>query len=412
MKRLLMICAVAAIAATVQADGYAYRYKIYKDKNKAEAVSDREEDLYDDASDALDEHDWRQAAQQFAEVAKMKGSHADAATYWLAYAQGKMGMRSEALATLLDLQRTYSKSRWVSDAKALEVEIRQSAGQTIQPEHVPNEELKLLALNGLMQSDPTRAIPVVVQILDSNTTSIKIKDKALFVIAQSGSPQAITILSKAALDNTKPELRNSAIRYLAISGGDEARKALASTYQTTNDVAVKKAVLKTFVITGDKTRLLQIAKTEPNTDLRADAVRQLGVIGAKNELSEMYNNETSTAVRKSIIQAMFIGGSSEKLGEIARSEKDRDLRLTAIHSLGIMGGERSAAILRTIYDTDNDRDVKHAVIKSFFIQGNSHTLVELARKEKDLELKKEIISRLSLMGTKEAADYLMEFLKE
>jgi HEAT repeat protein len=410
MKRVLMICAVAAVAATLHADAYAYRYKMYADKT--ESVSDREEDLYDEASDALDEHDWRKATQQFDAVAKMKGSHADAATYWLAYSQSKMGNRSEALATLLDLQRTYPKSRWVSDAKALEVEIRQSAGQTIQPEHVPNEELKLLALNGLMQSDPERAIPVVIQILDSNTNSIKIKDKALFVIAQSGSPQAITILSKTALDNTKPELRNSAIRYLAISGGDEARKALASTYQTTSDAAVKKAVLRTFVITGDKPRLLQIAKTEPSPDLRADAVRQLGIMGAKNELGEMYNTETSTAIRKSIIQAMFIGGSSEKLADIARNEKDRELRLTAIRNLGLLGGERSSAILRTIYDTDNDREVKEAVIKSFFIQGNSHTLVELARKEKDPELKKEIISKLSLMGSKEAADYLMEFLKE
>jgi HEAT repeat protein len=410
MKRVLMICAVAAVAATLHADAYAYRYKMYADKT--ESVSDREDDLYDEASDALDEHDWRKATQQFGTVAKMKGSHADAATYWLAYAQSKMGNRSEALATLLDLQRTYPKSRWVSDAKALEVEIRQSAGQTIQPEHVPNEELKLLALNGLMQSDPERAIPVVIQILDSNTNSIKIKDKALFVIAQSGSPQAITILSKTALDNTKPELRNSAIRYLAISGGDEARKALASTYQTTSDAAVKKAVLRSFVITGDKPRLLQIAKTEPNADLRADAVRQLGIMGAKNELGEMYNTETSTAIRKGIIQAMFIGGNSEKLGDIARNEKDRELRLTAIRNLGLMGGERSSAILRTIYDTDSDREVKDAVIKAFFIQGNSHTLVELARREKDPELKKEIISRLSLMGSKEAADYLMEFLKE
>lgn len=410
MKRVLMICALAAVAATLHADGYAYRYKM--DSDKTESVSEREDDLYDEASDALDEHDWREATQKFSEVAKMKGSHADAATYWLAYAQGKMGMRSEALSTLLDLQRTYPKSRWVSDAKALEVEIRQSAGQTIQPEHVPNEELKLLALNGLMQSDPDRAIPVVIQILDSNTNSIKIKDKALFVIAQSGSPQAITILSKTALDNTRPELRNSAIRYLAISGGDEARKALASTYQTTNDIAVKKAVLKTFVITGDKVRLLQIAKTEPNNELRGDAVRQLGLVGAKAELGEMYNTETSTAIRKSIIQAMFLGGNSEKLADIARNEKDRDLRVTAIRNLGLMGGERSAALLRTIYETDNDREIKEQVIRSFFIQGNSHTLVELARKEKDPELKKEIISKLSLMRSKEAADYLMEFLKE
>ena len=51
-------------------------------------------------------------------------------------------------------------------------------------------------------------------------------------------------------------------------------------------------------------------------------------------------------------------------------------------------------------------------INAFFIQGNAHALVVLAKNEKDPELKKQIISKLALTGSKEAADYLMEFLKE
>ena len=38
-------------------------------------------------------------------------------------------------------------------------------------------------------------------------------------------------------------------------------------------------------------------------------------------------------------------------------------------------------------------------------------LVALARAEKNLELKKDIVSRLSNMKSKEAMDYLMELLK-
>jgi HEAT repeat protein len=321
-------------------------------------------------------------------------------------------MRSEALATILDLQRAYPKSRWAEDGKALEVEIRQSAGQMIEPNRVGDEELKLLALSGLMNSDPERALPVIDAILKSNKNSIKVKEKALFVIAQSGSERAMDVLGRTARDGSNPELRSAAIKYLGITGGENARKTLSDVYAATNDLALKKSILKSFMISGDKSRLLQIAKTEQNNELRADAVRQLGLIGAKNELADLYNTESSNAIKKSIIQAMFLGGNADKLGEIARGEKDHELRITAIRNLGLLGGTRSSQLLTTIYSTDNDREVRHSVINAFFIQGNAHALVVLAKNEKDPELKKQIVSKLALTGSKEAADYLIEFLKE
>jgi HEAT repeat protein len=411
------MCAAIVVAMTIARPIHAGldlgdRDKSDKAAEKAQAIVEKEEDLYDSATDALDEHDWRRAFEMFSAVARMRMAHADGAMYWLAYAQSKMGMRSEALATILDLQRAYPKSRWAEDGKALEVEIRQSAGQTIEPNRVGDEELKLLALSGLMNSDPERALPVIETILKSNTSSIKVKTRALFVIAQSGSPRAMEILGRTARDGSNPELRGAAIKYLGITGGENARKTLADVYASSGDLGLKKSILRSFMITGDKTRLLQIAKTETNNDLRAEAVRQLGLIGARNELAGLYNTESSLAIRKSIIQAMFLGGNADKLGEIARGEKERELRLTAIRNLGLLGGSRSSQLLTTIYDSDTDREVRRAIISSLFIQGNASALIDLAKKEKDPELKKQIIAKLSLTGSKEAADYLMEFLKE
>src|SRR6478672_11763859 len=76
------------------------RDRAERERDRAEAKADKEEDLYDSANDALDDHDWRRAAASFRKVADMHMAHADAALYWLAYAQGKMGARSEALSTL------------------------------------------------------------------------------------------------------------------------------------------------------------------------------------------------------------------------------------------------------------------------------------------------------------------------
>jgi HEAT repeat protein len=117
-------------------------------------------------------------------------------------------------------------------------------------------------------------------------------------------------------------------------------------------------------------------------------------------------------VKKKIIQAMFIGGNAEKLYDIARNEPTETLKLTAIKNLGLLGGERAGEMLVTLYNSDTRPELRRTVINSLFIQGNAKALVALARREKDPELKKEIIQKLSLTGSKDAADYLMEYLKD
>jgi len=55
--------------------------------------------------------------------------------------------------------------------------------------------------------------------------------------------------------------------------------------------------------------------------------------------------------------------------------------------------------------------VRKAVVNALFIQNNAKALVDLARAEKNLDMKKEIVSKLSLMKSKEATDYMLELLK-
>ena len=72
----------------------------------------------------------------------------------------------------------------------------------------------------------------------------------------------------------------------------------------------------------------------------------------------------------------------------------------------------AAPLLAEVYNSATDASVKRAVINSLAVQERSgKTLVDLARKERDPELKREIVSRLSVMKSKESTDYLMELLK-
>lgn len=71
----------------------------------------------------------------------------------------------------------------------------------------------------------------------------------------------------------------------------------------------------------------------------------------------------------------------------------------------------TAEALAGIYASDASIDAKKAVINALFLQSNATGLVTLARSEKNAELKKDIVSKLSVMKSKEATDYLMELLK-
>src|SRR5689334_22870184 len=372
-------------------------------------LDDRADDLYEQGRDAIEEGKYDRALDRFNRLIELKSTRTDAALYWKAYSQNKLGQRADALATLADLQKQFASSRWIGDAKALEVEVRTQSGQRVEPND-KDEEIQLMALRAIMQNDPDRAIPIIEKML-AGANSPKVKDRALFVLSQSGAPRARDIIAGVAKGNGNPDLQLRAIRYIGIMGGTDNRQILADVYRGSSDVAVKRAILRSYMTSNDRERLFALAKGETDVTLRGEAVRQLGVMHASSELAQLYQTESSADVKKSILQAMFVGGDADKLIELARGEKDPELRKTAIRNLGLMKRPATSDALTAIYASDSSPDVRKAVVNALFLQNNATALVTLARAEKNAEMKKEIVAKLSVMKSKEATDYLLELLK-
>ncbi|MGH9702279.1 MAG: HEAT repeat domain-containing protein, partial [Candidatus Acidiferrales bacterium] len=379
-------------------------------KDREEARYDREEELYDDGTDALDEAHWDKARDKFDQVVEMNLSHADAALYWKAYAENKLGRRADALATLNILRQKFPQSRWLNDAKALDLEVRQSSGQTPHPENQSDEDLKLLALNGAMQMECTEAVPMLEKFMHGNG-SPKLKARALFVLAQGGCQQARDVIDKIARGQSNPELQRKAIEYLGLFGGKGSRQTLSDIYSSSNEIDVKRQILRSFMISGDKDRVLAAAKNEKVPELRREAIRQLGVMGAQNELWQLYQTEPVEENKEAILQAMFVGGSSDRLLEIARTEKNPELRRKAIRNLGLMG-TKTGDVLVDIYAKDSEFADKREVLNALFLEGNAHAIVAIARKETNPDLKKVAVEKLALMHSKEATEYMMEILNK
>src|SRR4029453_11554111 len=105
-----------------------------QDRERERQNRERDVERYDRAQELLDDGKWEQAAQRFAQVAELKGSRADAALYWQAYALNRQGQRPESLQVIAGMIKSYPSSRYVAQAKALEAEVRRGAGQPVRPE--------------------------------------------------------------------------------------------------------------------------------------------------------------------------------------------------------------------------------------------------------------------------------------
>jgi HEAT repeat protein len=113
-----------------------------------------------------------------------------------------------------------------------------------------------------------------------------------------------------------------------------------------------------------------------------------------------------------VLQALAVGGDIDRIVQMARGDKDYEMRLAAMKALGPFGGQRNAPAIVEIYKAESDRRIKEAALGSLFVSGSAQALIDIARSEKDPELKKKAVSHLANMGSKEATQFLLEILNK
>jgi HEAT repeat protein len=372
---------------------------------------ERAEGQYERAQRAIERGEWARAIEQFRALANTNFPRYDAALYWQAYSLDRLNRQADALTTVAELLKNYPSSRWLNDARALEIAMRQRAGQPVSPDQQNDDDLKLLAIQGLQQMDPAQGVPLLEKLLQG-TQSPRVKERALFVLAQSSSPRAQQVLTGVAKGNSNPDLQRKAIQYLGMHASTANRQVLGDIYESSADLEIKRQILRSFGMAGDRQRVLAAATGEKSPELRAEAVRALGMMGARDELWQLYQKESSVDVKQQMLQGMMMSNDVAHLTEVANSDANMDLRRRAIQQLGMAGGGgRSGDTLVAIYSRQSDPGVKRAAIDGLFISGNASALVTLARKESDRDLKRRIVEKLAIMDAREAQEYMVELLK-
>jgi hypothetical protein len=334
-----------------------------------------------------------------------------------------------ALQTIADLERRHASSRWVKPANSLRVEIAQKLQRTdvlwrmtaappappapfssVPPARAPQPAAPPMTpptavpapgkpptsmtpkpahppalpkpgdpppppgrpAAGAPPAPPPRLSTLLIPEGWSPDTNLRIQ--ALGSLIQTDAERVIPMLREIALESGNPREASRAVFVLAQSGNPEA-------HSTVVDVARRGA-----------------------ESVRIAAVRELGRFGGpavSAELVKLYG-DSSEPVKYQVVNALGDRAATSALLRIAQTESNRRLQERAIVRIGQAGGSEQ---LRRFY-TKARPELKQPIINGLFNARAVEELIYIAGRERDARIRSEVLTRLKLLNTVKAREYL------
>ena len=363
----------------------------------------------DKAKDYIADEQWGRAIEVLkAASIDPKERNKDEALFWLAHSLHQASDLAEAVETIAQLERSFPTSRWVKPARSLRVELAQklrrndvlwwtatwptppppppatpapplpvpprgagprgemprpvtppapptpgsyrpaTTAPMVPPPTTPpptppaiwvseysvsDPDLRIQALGSLMQTDATRVIPMLREIaLESRNPNEA--SRAVFVLAQSGRPEAHSTVLEVARRGSGP-VSVVAVRELGRFGGPRVSAELLQLYGMGNP-RVKYQVVSSLGERAAAGALLQIVQSEADQPLRDAAIVTLGQAGGRLQLTQLYARGRRD-LKRPIIIGLFNARAEDELIQIADREADEGIRREVIAHLRLLG---------------------------------------------------------------------------
>jgi HEAT repeat protein len=362
--------------------------------------------------DLIEDDKWEQAEKQFRNFLRDYPNHnqADAALYWLAFTQKKQRHFSEADQLLAQLMNNYPKSSWVSDAKALRLEIAPALGKVDYVDQVfaasqptPRASApRRTSASGppsepLPSQTPAPAPARPISRPPGQYEVITVPPVApVAVISGQGLGEAFgtTIASQAASGmSEQDEIKAIALQSLMQSNSERALPYIADILK--NDSKASKGLKEVAVRLLGQYRgpnatnlLLDLARNQTDSRLRRSAIYSLGNVDDDKVFDLLLNLATTSEdaeVAKAALRALASHRNQkakDSISSLALSAKSPFIRRDAIYYLGERKDDASIDRLISIYDNDPDPEIKkHAI---YALSRSSHVkarqkVMEVAR---------------------------------
>ncbi|UCG89059.1 MAG: HEAT repeat domain-containing protein [Gemmatimonadota bacterium] len=407
------------------------------------ADQDPADSLYRSARRELNAGRYERAAGIFEQI---RSSYRDSeytpdSYYWEAFARYRTGDTRE-LETALDLldaqARRYPNAVTRDDARSLSVMIRgklaergnagaaQNITEQATQEGCPEEEddVRVMALNALLNMDSDRALPILEQVLQRrDACSVELRRKAVWLISQKESDETAAILLDVVRSDPDREVREQAVFWLSQVDSDEAVVALDSLLMESDDRAVQEKAI--FALSQhDSPRSAEILRRYVMRDdvpeeLRENAIFWLGQSHSRENqqfLRDLYAQVESEALKDKIIFSISQQSGAEAGDWLVAVAMDQNETVERRKSALFWAGQRHqmpTASLGELYRTMDDREMREQVI--FVLSQRDETeavdvLMNIARNETDRELRKNAIFWLGQSDDPRVPDFLLELI--
>ncbi len=432
---LLLAAALAFAASTQTVRSIVYGYdqdidKLNRFVQSSGNGSDASTKVFREARDFINDQQWAKAEQSFSSFVATypSDSNVDAALYYLAFALKKQNRLEEADRTLDRLIKEFAGSAWINDARAMRIEIAprlKNKSAIEQGINEPVDELRLVALQSLFESNPDRALKIAGELLSpGSTASSMLKEGAITLLGDSEQQQAASILIELARKEPDARLRRAAIRALADVENETALEILNEVVTSSTDKELVQEAANSLADMNNPRAhafLVNIARTSADRETRMIAINKLGDIDSEavvEELVRLFDSEKDEEVRREIIDALADMNSpraENKVIELARTAATFELREKAISAIGDRGGEKAVAALIELYDSEKSEEMKERILDALGDSNEKRALrklMEVVRSSASINLKKKALSLLGDSDDPEAAKFLEEILKK
>jgi HEAT repeat protein len=305
------------------------------------------------------------------------------------------------------------------------VTIPGSQGRNCSPDADEDSDDRIAALNALLQMDAERAMPILEKVLARrDPCSVALRRKAVFLVSQKRTDRTANILMSVARSDPDQETREQAVFWLSqvpgstglleeiLNGnGDEniKEKALFSLSQQNEPRAAQ--ILRDFAA--------RCNQNNESSDLCEKAIFWLGQRrSAENTqfLRSLYSRLTNEDLKEKILFSLSQqrgAGNEQWLMDIALNPKeDIELRKKALFWAGQSGVAISE--MSTLYNRMNDTEMKEQIIFVLSQRQSDRSamdkLFDIAKNEKDSELRKKAIFWLGQSRDPRVQQFLMDLI--
>ncbi|HEU4828618.1 MAG TPA: HEAT repeat domain-containing protein, partial [Gemmatimonadales bacterium] len=289
------------------------------------------------------------------------------------------------------------------------------------------DDSRIFAIQALMHSNSERAVPLLRKVMERrDSASVCLRRFATMVAAQQRSAEATDLLLTAARNDPDSEVRTQAIFWLSQVNDPRVVPILDSVMRSSNDEDLQRSAI--FALSQQRSpearRLLRsyVERDDIADEARSQALHFLAMGNDPDDMAFLrnaYAKVKSPEVKQQIMAGMLSNRSPEHAKWLIGIAKDRnedmEVRKQALFFAGM--AETSTEDLLDVYNSlpDDPELREHMLVvlgqRSSDPAAVTH-LLEIARTEKDPELRKMAVFWLSQSDDPRATKLLEDMLEE